>query len=1702
MNASKTWRKIFSWIVIGLLGSQIFPAQLLAAEGPATPEVAQFEPVDTTDMVNLFTGDFSYNLPLLEVPGPEGSWPINMSYHPGIGPNTEATWIGLGWTLNPGAINRFMSGLPDDYWNGITTSHYWHKKQKGWGVGLSLSYGPVGMSLSFDSQKGFGANASLSIIGAIEKITGANGLGLIGGEKSPLGFDISISAGTSGVGVSAALGISAVAPGGKLGGSLGITAGVHSASGANIGAGGGINARRRNHSSASLLGVSFSSNSGGASFSIAGTGFSSQSNASSGHFKMSSSFFPIPIGLMIGQPISAGVSYYEWEWWMDEQHTDAGFGNMHQVGYNWDGTNPQYNIDSVWSPVISDNIIDKVLEYSDNQPIGFPRSSAKYTSHGVDYYFSKKMERNVMGDVLFSSSDIYQVNVQGLSGTFQPCLRTDYYLFDQDNSDGTGKFSGVWNNGENVTFRFLDDQGGNYVASGGGGDPYSPIRSNGYGSKRVNPAVDRNTGRLVGFEIVTEDGRTYEFFLPVYSYFQYSYNGHIDRQNNADDTNSVQMNTPYATSWLLTGIKGPDYVDIGNDGYSSDDFGFWTKFDYIRSGGFVTWRTPFTGKAKTPSNSNGETYSYGAKERYYLSSIETATHIARFCTSERTDDKPPIIESFRIAPYSFTRGWDDSVSICLPISKDFLDINSQQQYTASAAILKKYDKFQCSINQDCTPTPHWQVGDNIVEATSVPLNLASAVPHPQDPGLTTFKFSYPYFIVLNQENCGGENITTLWEINSLLDVSLCLTPVGSSSGSSKARRLDFISIHKKVLDDTKTNYDETYASTAIESVVFGYEYSLCTGAPNAQSGKLTLKTISKQGVGGVLALPPTQFTYGYNPNYSADKWDLWNGYTSEGTTSNHFTSYKKSVADQDAKAWALTSILTPLGSTISVEYESDNVNWIRDSHPVPHVATAVGTGVTNTRAVSHSTTTLSFSSDEAEIGLHFSQGVTQFKLLEFSEEMLFTDYPEPCTIGNTWQNYNFSDITISSISSGQIQLTSPVVLNADTNEYCQFQRTYDYQVVPASLLLGGHRVRALSVTDGGTTKKTLYRYSDGCTPSLPSEYESKLSSLVKDQWLFSRKFNQLGPSPGVGYGKVEVMDIDASGQVLNGKTSYEFYTGKDYLFTPVETPLSYPPSSDLISIKDRTGIFGKMKNIRTYAIKNGMFGNDPTHFSLVKEELMSYQFSDGLTASFHRPNQLSSLNASVTPPGLVQQRYHSKNEGNRTKYIDHQRMNVFTVGTTSKTYMYDGSDNLTGVHTMSSENLKFDAYSGKIIATQTLDSKGRKQVSETIPAFWKYAGMLSRNMLTQLAMTKGYVLPSGVNFNSLTTEQQKKPYLTTAAATTWKDWAQGDLNADGIMDTIYRQDDSYTATRTGSSYVEFAHWSTPNMDHSAEYDFPTGWKRISNITVYDRYGHPVEERGIDGSYTSSIYSYQGALPIAIVTNARNATGHFVGMDASYVGFETNDESSYHPDNDYWALNGANEFSSDAHTGNWSRKIVAGNPTYGPTRDFTPEMPGQTRKYVVSCWVKTESGYNSNGGRLLIHSQHNGGNGNTYPSQSGAWIETSIGPTGGEWVYKEATIDLELLRQYVHPDSLLQIRAYVVNNDPSHYFLVDDIRFHPVDANMSTFAYDNLTWKVTSITDANNVTTYYEYDAAGRLSIVRDQDRKILSKNIYHYGRGN
>jgi len=72
-------------------------------------------------------------------------------------------------------------------------------------------------------------------------------------------------------------------------------------------------------------------------------------------------------------------------------------------------------------------------------------------------------------------------------------------------------------------------------------------------------------------------------------------------------------------------------------------------------------------------------------------------------------------------------------------------------------------------------------------------------------------------------------------------------------------------------------------------------------------------------------------------------------------------------------------------------------------------------------------------------------------------------------------------------------------------------------------------------------------------------------------------------------------------------------------------------------------------------------------------------------------------------------------------------------------------------------------------------------------------------------------------------------------------------------------------------------------------------------------------------------------------------------------------------------------------------------------------------------------------------------------------------------------------------------AYTINLSTQ----VDDIRFYPANAMMTTYTYDPLIG-ITSITDQKNESTYYEYDGLQRLLDIKDKDRNIIKSFCYNY----
>ncbi|NIG52801.1 PA14 domain-containing protein [Chitinophaga sp. Cy-1792] len=165
--------------------------------GPTQPETQAFTSVNGDNMVDLFTGDFSYSIPLIDV----GGYPVALGYNSGVSMDQEASWTGLGWNINPGTVTRNMRGLPDDF-NGLdsVTKTMSIKDNKTIGVTAAADAEFVGVPFGVGAQLGIfhntyrgwgletGINASINVG---EKASGPLSGGLSVTNNSQEGLTIS-----------------------------------------------------------------------------------------------------------------------------------------------------------------------------------------------------------------------------------------------------------------------------------------------------------------------------------------------------------------------------------------------------------------------------------------------------------------------------------------------------------------------------------------------------------------------------------------------------------------------------------------------------------------------------------------------------------------------------------------------------------------------------------------------------------------------------------------------------------------------------------------------------------------------------------------------------------------------------------------------------------------------------------------------------------------------------------------------------------------------------------------------------------------------------------------------------------------------------------------------------------------------------------------------------------------------------------------------------------------------------------------------------------------------------------------------------------------------------------------------------------------------------------------------------------------------
>lgn len=161
--------------------------------GPAQPEFTSFTPIGSSEMVDKFSGSFAYNIPLFDI----GGYPVNIAYDGSVSNDVDASWVGLGWNLNTGSINRSKRGIPDDFKGSKITRSM--KKDEVYRLGISPGghiqiLNALGFSLKggiyYSSLTGYGTEASFGkSLGFPIKVNGKMTIGPSIGENTSSSSD-------------------------------------------------------------------------------------------------------------------------------------------------------------------------------------------------------------------------------------------------------------------------------------------------------------------------------------------------------------------------------------------------------------------------------------------------------------------------------------------------------------------------------------------------------------------------------------------------------------------------------------------------------------------------------------------------------------------------------------------------------------------------------------------------------------------------------------------------------------------------------------------------------------------------------------------------------------------------------------------------------------------------------------------------------------------------------------------------------------------------------------------------------------------------------------------------------------------------------------------------------------------------------------------------------------------------------------------------------------------------------------------------------------------------------------------------------------------------------------------------------------------------------------------------------------------------
>lgn len=1011
IRTSKFTKLIAYYLVIMMFLQITQPMQIYAlTEGPSQPEFNSFTPIGTSDMVDLASGDFNYNIPIMDV----GGYPLNLAYNSGVTMDQEASWVGLGWNLNVGQINRQMRGLPDDF-NGDPMLYENNMKDN---ITVGASFG-----LQFGAF-GTGENSEPP------KVSLTTGLGIKYNNYDGLGF--SLSGGLSyDISKSLSVGMqmeSSIQDGVTASPSLSFSGKLNEKSNTSIGSSVGCsyNSRRGVESFTITPSIKRTTQSKWANKTVnnpdGNAEYSSSGNIS---FNPSATFTPTKrIGMkssnyMFNMDVGANVWGFEPGMKFSGFRVKQGINDSEKIkiekGYGYENT---YNAS-----------VRDVLDFNREKDRTLTKNSTTLPITNYTY-------------------DIYSIQGQGVSGMFRPYSGQVGYVFDnyiEDISNGgnagveigvggsqdwgfnaavtrASSYTKLWSNGNLALNRFAEKKNNK--------PNYEKVYFKNVGGTNIDTELGLLNNELGKYRAIKFGLQGGKFGRQTTSKYYYKYSpsnifnpiGIVEPVANNGGEDKIIRNERVKRTQTIQKLNLKEAKKFGYSkqfsNYAKDHHT--AEIRIIKDGG----NQYIFGRALYNTVKREATFDVTGRE----ATIDCQNGLVRYNGSDNS------INNNRGGDQYFNRittpAYAHTYLLTEVLSSDYQDIDEVSG--PSDGDLGIYTKFAYE-----NPT------QNNLYKWRVPYekNMAN-----YDEGLkSNHKDEKGNYLYGEKELAYIKKIETkthiaIFEISERKDAFGVLDENGGRGQNSKSYKLNKVSLYSK---PEYLEFGEN--AKPIKVAHFVYDYSLCQGIDNNnnnnnvdlehelsnEGGKLTLKKVyftyrdSKMG-----KYTPYVFNYQNNYDYDMKAYDVWGNYkpSPENVSCKPFTQSQnmsnaefpfvdqenRELTDQYASAWHLKTVKLPSGGIIQVEYESDDYAFVQDKEAMQMVKVlGAGDGTFNSTSISNQLFGKNYLYVKVPNELSNSTEFVQKYIKELSKEPVYFRFllnmfdPNPMPGANTNDKYDY-----------------------------------------------------------------------------------------------------------------------------------------------------------------------------------------------------------------------------------------------------------------------------------------------------------------------------------------------------------------------------------------------------------------------------------------------------------------------------------------------------------------------------------------------------------------------------------------------------------------------------------------------------------------------------------------------------------------------